>query len=43
MCSGGETIPCKHAFHPICAYLHGLKINIESEDLELCCKELRFA
>ncbi|CAD8085283.1 unnamed protein product [Paramecium sonneborni] len=43
MCSGGETIPCKHAFHPICAYLHGLTIDIESEDLEQCCKELRFA
>ncbi|CAK63626.1 unnamed protein product (macronuclear) [Paramecium tetraurelia] len=43
LCSGGETIPCKHAFHPICAYLHGLTIDIESEDLEQCCKELRFA
>ncbi|CAD8082849.1 unnamed protein product [Paramecium sonneborni] len=43
MCSGGETIPCKHAFHPICAYLHGLTIDIESEDLEQCCKALRFA
>lgn len=28
LCCGSETIPCRHAFHPICAYLHGLTIDI---------------
>ncbi|CAD8145366.1 unnamed protein product [Paramecium octaurelia] len=42
-CFGNETtIPCRHAFHPLCAYLHGLTIDIESEDLEKCFAQLRF-
>ncbi|CAD8158297.1 unnamed protein product [Paramecium octaurelia] len=41
-CFGNETIPCRHAFHPLCAYLHGLTINIESEDIEQCFEEQKF-
>ncbi|CAD8074473.1 unnamed protein product [Paramecium sonneborni] len=41
-CFGNETIPCRHAFHPLCAYLHGLTIDIESEDIEQCFAEKRF-
>lgn len=33
-CTQRSAIPCRQAFHPICAYLHGLKISVESSDLE---------
>ncbi|CAD8067926.1 unnamed protein product [Paramecium primaurelia] len=41
-CFGNETIPCRHAFHPLCAYLHGLTIDIETEDIEQCFEQQRF-
>ncbi|CAD8158953.1 unnamed protein product [Paramecium pentaurelia] len=41
-CFGNETIPCRHAFHPLCAYLHGLTIDIETEDIEQCFAQQRF-
>lgn len=42
-CSFKGIVPCRHAFHPLCAYLHGLEMEVVSEDLSQACASEVFA